>query len=107
MGNEGSPVKSSRIPEERQYRLRHSKIRFLRLATGFGSTKEYLEYSGKKGGCGNEDYLDKSADIKVQIEELLLSMVPRSLAEVCPDACKKERQQDEDATAAAELFVDN
>ena len=43
------------------------------------------------------NYLDKSADMKVEIEELELLMDPED-SEVClrffPNACRKERQQD-------------
>ena len=43
-----------------------------------------------------EKYLDESDDMKVEIKVGVAgaSRRLRTLSEVCPDACKKERQQD-------------
>ena len=53
------------------------------MASGSGRATEHPEYSGKKVEiAAMENYLDKSADVKVEIKELELLMDPED-SEVC------------------------
>ena len=64
------------------------------MASGSGGTTEYLESSERRVIAAMEIYLDESEDMKVEIGASDGSRRLRSLSEVNPDACKKERQQD-------------
>ena len=73
MGYEGSPVKAPpntrrgmMLPTPQQ--ISHSSTDGKPVASGSGGTTEYLEYSGKKGNCGNEQLPGKKRRYKVEIK---------------------------------------
>ena len=66
------------------------------VASGSGGTTEYLEYSGKKGNCGNGGVPGRKRRYESGhqgVGAAVGSRRLRSLSEVYPDGCKKEEQQ--------------
>ena len=84
MSYEGSPVKAPP-------RTRRTMMPPTPQQISHWSTRE------RRVVAGMENNLDKFHDTKVELEALELLMDPEDsevLSEVCPDACKNERQQD-------------